>query len=126
MREFQEKRLFRKIFFSRPVFLLLSALLVLFSFSVFEIYKKHKHAKLLNQEAENEILVLEEKKLRLKAGINEVQTPEGTEEELRRKFQIKKPGEEYIVIIDNEPDESIQKNEKEKGFLKKLWEIIHF
>ena len=69
------------------------------------------------------MLVLEEinelsaRKDKLEANINRLNTEAGIEEELRRKFQIKKPGEEFIVIIEDNMKVPITiSDEKDTGF----------
>lgn len=125
MREFQERRRLKKIFLSRPVFFLLAVLVFLSSASVYKVYKKSREAVLRNRAVENELSELEKKRDELGANIRWLQTEEGKEEELRKKFQVGKEGEEYMVIIDQESRVASQSQQPaEEDFFKKTWNII--
>jgi cell division protein FtsB len=125
MREFQERRLLRKIFLSRISFFLFLAFFIFLSFSIKESYNKKRQAALKNQEIVDEIGELENRKSDLEANIRNLQTPEGIEEELRQRFQIKKPDEEFLVILDDEGgvNAEILVDENE-GFFKKVYSFI--
>ncbi len=58
---------------------------------------------MLNKIIEEEIKELNLKKDDLETRVTRLQTSVGKEEELRKKFQIKKPGEEMLVIVEQEP-----------------------
>ncbi|MFC1625320.1 hypothetical protein ACFL1O_00345 [Patescibacteria group bacterium] len=104
MREFQERRILRNIFFSRPVFVLFLCLVVLLAYSVFGVYKKSKYANFKNEIVEKEVSELKQRLEFIDANIGRLSTEAGMEEELRKKFQIKKPGEDYVVILAPTPE----------------------
>lgn len=128
MKEFQEQRKMRNFIFSRPVFIIFLLLTVSLSFSIFKVYKKSLQASLKNDAIETEIQNLETRKKALEENLNRLQTPEGAEEELRQKFQIKKPEEEFIVIIEEEPKqaEQVPGTETKKGLLQKIRDFFSF
>jgi len=125
MREFRERSYFRKIFFSRPVFLLLLCAVVFIGLSVFEAYKKSRVAILKNEEVTREMEELLRKKEGLESNINRLKVPEGIEKELREKFQLKKPGEEFVVIVDEKSLEMDVPSAGQGGsLLEKTWNFI--
>lgn len=126
MRELRERSYFRRIIFSRPVFLFLVFVVVLTTMSVFKAYKKSRIAILKNREVENELRELLDKKNALESNINRLKAPFGIEEELREKFQVKKPGEEFVVIVDEKlPESEIQEKDEGGGsFLEKTWDFV--
>jgi cell division protein FtsB len=126
MRGFQQRRRLRNLFFSRPVFAVFLCLVVLLTFSVFKVYKKSRHAILRNRVVEEEIEELKRRKVELEANISRLDSEEGIEEELRQRLQIKKPGEEYVVILENKSDERGKSAREEKKFFEKLWDFLKF
>ena len=117
MREFKERSYFRKIIFSRPVFFLLVCVTVLAGSSLFKVYEKSNVAVLKNEEVENEVGRLLQKRDGLESSIIRLKEPGGIEEELREKFQVKKPDEEFVIIVDEETPEIELLPAKEKGGL---------
>ncbi|MCF7835809.1 MAG: septum formation initiator family protein [Candidatus Marinimicrobia bacterium] len=127
MKEFEQRQLFRKIFFSRPIFILFLCLVGFLSISVFDIYKKSRKAILKIELVEKELHDLESRKDTLEANINRLGTDIGIEAELRKKFQIKKPGEKFVVFVDEEKEEEIKVEETTKPtFFKKILDLIKF
>lgn len=100
MQEFEQRRYTRRVFLSRSFFVLLLCLVVLLFFSVFNIYQKSRQADARNKLVEEQIKVWEQRKGELEANLNSLKTQTGAEEELRKKFQIEKEGEEYVVILE--------------------------
>ncbi|OIO48477.1 MAG: hypothetical protein COT67_02605 [Candidatus Tagabacteria bacterium CG09_land_8_20_14_0_10_41_14] len=124
MRQFEQKRKFKKLFFSRPVFVLFLGLLVLVGFSVFDMYKKSREAVLRNRIIESELEDVKQRRISLEAGIADLETDFGVEETLRSKFQVKKPGESYVVILDSRSSRAESENKNTGGFFKKLIEFF--
>ena len=125
MREFKERSYFRKVIFSRPVFLLLVCVAVLVGLSLFKVYKKSTVAVLKNEEVENEVEKLFQKRDGLESSISRLKAPGGIEEELREKFQVKKPDEEFVVIVDEEtPETEVLPAKEEGGLLEKALNFV--
>lgn len=122
MKEFQEKRKFRKIIFSRFSLIVLLIILVILSISAIKVHTKSQKAVLKNQEIIQKIEELESKKRELEEKIAKLQTGSGLEEEVREKFGVKKPGEEVLTIIDKTPEnDKINSEEENRGFFDKIW-----
>ncbi|MFH1978880.1 MAG: hypothetical protein ABII97_00625 [Patescibacteria group bacterium] len=120
MKEFQERRLFRNLFFSRIVFALFLCGAIFLALAVYEVYKKGKHAVLRNEVAEKEVSELENRKNQLQANLDGLRTEFGVEKELRERFQIKKPGEDYVIILKDQDAEQEPPQKEENGFFKKI------
>lgn len=112
----------KKVVFS-PIFLILfSIILAIFSVSTFRIYLKSR--KLHKERLEKEVMFETEKQKNeeLKQKITEIQTPDGFEKNLRENLQVKKPGEEVIMIL-NPKEYGSKKNENtdKENFIAKIW-----
>jgi len=101
MREFQQRRIFRRLMYSKISIFFLSIIFIFFAFSVAGVYRKSKEASQKNNEVKSELNELKAKKDYLENEINRLNTNIGVEEELRDKFQVAKPGEKVIIILDD-------------------------
>ncbi len=129
MRGMRQRNQFRKIFFSRPVFILFFVVAVMLVMPAFNAYKKSKHAVLRNNILKDEVSEMQKRKNELEANISQLRTDLGVEKEIRKKFPVKKPGEEFIVIINTENGEEVaqeylQKQEEADSFFQKLLNLF--
>lgn len=83
--------------------------IVLVGNATVNMYGRYMEAKARADRAAEELALLEERKMRLTADLERLGTPRGTEEELRKRFNVAAEGEKVIVIVD--PKASRQKNE---------------
>lgn len=114
---------YKNIFF--PVILGL-VILAAISFLVITDLRMNKKRLELNLKIENlrkEIGVLEKKKQELSAGISQIPTEGYLEKEARERFNLKKPGEEVVVVL---PPEEIQeeKPEEQRSFWQRILEKL--
>lgn len=124
MREFQERKKLRKILYSKKILILLSIILVLLIYSTAKIYFKSRNALSKSEEARQELAELEQRKAELEKEIFRLQTPIGEEEEIRRKFNVSRPDEKMVVIVDKAPEnDKINLSEKTE-FFGKIWSFI--
>ncbi len=72
--------------------------------SVFNVYKKDRLAQENRAKIKKEFDVLEKKKNSLQYEINRLQSQDGVEEELRRRFQVAKEGEQILIIVDKDEE----------------------
>lgn len=125
MKEFQDKKRIRKIIFSRFSLAILLIILIILSVSTLKVYLKSRKASLKNDQTIAQIEELEKKKKELEDRLAKLQIGSGLEEEIREKFNVKKPGEEVLNIIDKSPEnDKINNEESEKGFFSKIWDWI--
>lgn len=104
MREFQQRRIWRRLMYSKLSIFLLLIIFLFFVFSVIGVYRKSREATRKNDEVESELNELKAKKDYFEAEVGRLNTNAGVEEELRDKFQIAKPGERVIIIVDDNKD----------------------
>jgi len=102
MMEFQEKRRLRRFLYSKITLTLLVILILIVADAVWNIYQKQalSKANLAKTAAVYESLQAREKML--SSEIERLQTESGTEEEIREKYGLVKPGEEVIVVVDKD------------------------
>lgn len=125
MKEFQDKKRIRKIIFSRFSLAILLVILIILSVSTVKVYLKSRKASLKNDQTIAQIEELEKKKKELEDRIAKLQTEGGLEEEIREKFNVQKPGEEVLNIVDKSPEnDKINNEESQKGFFSKIWDWI--
>ncbi|MBI4692167.1 MAG: septum formation initiator family protein [Candidatus Terrybacteria bacterium] len=124
MREFQEKRKLRKIIFSKTTLVLLLFISFFLVFSTIKIYFKNRNVLSKNEKIKNELAQLNQRKSELEKEISRLGTESGIEEEVREKFDLLKPGEKVVVIVDkNQENDKINLGE-ETGFFGKILSFI--
>jgi cell division protein FtsB len=106
MRQFERRREIRKTVYSTASIAVLAVAAILLARSVWTVYKSNKVAADKLNESRRELDALKARKAELDAQIAEMKTDRGAEEEVRTKFQVARPGEETMVIVDNPADGS--------------------
>ncbi len=125
MREFQERKKIQKKIFSPFA---LAALLILFLFltvSTAKMYLKRRAAAEKNRITERQLVEIKEKNAEMKKEIERLRSDFGKEAEIRKKFNVQKPGEKVIVIVDKVPEkDKINPEKKESGFFSGIFRAI--
>jgi cell division protein FtsB len=85
---------------SAPTTIVLVLLLLLLARGTFNVYQKWSFAGDAATSAQDEMLRLRLRKAELEAQIARLKSEEGIEAELREQYQVGKPGEEVITIVD--------------------------
>ena len=98
MREFQEKRKFKKIIHSGWLQIFLGIVLLALVFSAVKVYKKSWISVQKSQEIKEEMAGLEKRNAELAAEAVRLEGESGKEEEIRKRFDVAKPGEKILVI----------------------------
>jgi len=109
-------KLTRKVLFIRVsvfIFVLFSILTIR---SLWIVYEKNKVVRERHTGLEEEITNLKGRKASLEEEIGRLGTERGLEEEIRTKFQVARPGEETVILVESEQATSSEK----KGF----WDTI--
>jgi cell division protein FtsB len=120
MRDFQGRRKWHRILRSDVFsFILLIATILLLK-SVWGVYNKDSVARINMQEAEVTLANLQKKKAGLEKEIAKLNTERGVEEELRRRFQVVKPGEQVLMIVDKNENKAPVAM-KEVGIVSSIW-----
>ncbi len=101
MNDFQRKRKIRKVLYSRGVMAGVFLLLLLISKATWGLYAKERESKKNLDRVEGSLAALTIRKERLQSDIARLNTPEGIESEIREQFQVAKPGEKMVMLVDD-------------------------
>ena len=125
MREFQEKRKFKKIIYSGWLQIFLGVVLSALVFSTVKVYKKSQISAKRSGEIKEEMAKLEKRNAELAAEAARLESESGKEGEIRKRFDVAKPGEKILVIVDkNSEDVKINGENIQTGFFYRLWRWV--
>ncbi|MBI5742641.1 MAG: hypothetical protein HZA25_02275 [Candidatus Niyogibacteria bacterium] len=116
MREFQERQKVRHILSSRPVLWIAGVIVLWLTVAVGREYLALRSAERLRLAAEAERQAVEEKVAAVREKARELGSDAGLEKIVRERFNVKKPGEELIVIVDDKTASGTRPAAKEQGF----------
>lgn len=103
----------------------MSAIIVFIFYSTIGVYRKSRNNLTQNKEEENKLAALEKRNAELKNKIMRMESESGKEEEIRKKFNVAKPGEKILVIVDKKPkDVRMENTEKKSGILSRFWQSV--
>lgn len=123
MREFQEKRKLKKIIYSGWLLIILGIILLALIFSTVKVYKKSQISAQKSAEIKEEIAKLEKRNAELTAEAARLESESGKEGEIRKRFDVAKPGEKILVIVDkNSEDVKINGADNKTGFFYRIWQ----
>jgi cell division protein FtsB len=126
MAQFKKKNEYH--FWHSPLVLIaLFCLVVLFAYNTVGLVQKDRQTAQNKADELNKIADLKSRQQALSSDIANLQTPEGKEEAIRDKFQVVKPGEQMVVIVDDPnatpaPSDTSM-NQGFWGFIKKIFHI---
>lgn len=121
--DFQRKRQIKNIVYSKLFLIVLLVLIFFLGRSTFDIYQKSKLSYNNYIKVKRDYDSIEARKAMLESEINRLATDSGIEEEIRSKFNVAKPGETVVIIIDKNSTSTDVDNIK-KDFWSSLWEIF--
>jgi|CXWL01.1.fsa_nt_gi cell division protein FtsB len=98
MTPLQWKRLFFRIIIWVCLLALL-ALLYTVGSATWRVYTKGQDAKKAHENADQNLIELNQRKVSVEERLKKLETEEGFEAEVRNRYQLAKPGEEVIVIV---------------------------
>ena len=125
MREFQEKRKFKKIVYSVWLQAILGIIFLTLVFSAVKVYKKSRISVQKFQEIKEEMAGLEKRNAELAAEAARLESESGREGEIRKRFDVAKPGEKILVIVDkNSEDVKINGANVKTGFFPGIWRWV--
>jgi cell division protein FtsB len=101
MLEFQQKRNIKNILYSKFSLVILFLLIIFLAHSTYGIYIKSKLSTEGYDKVKNQYEDLNNRKIALEAEIDRLNSDIGVEEELRSKFNVAKPGETVVVVVDS-------------------------
>ena len=122
MIDFQRKRQFKKVIYSKISFVILFILIILLTKATYNIYQKSKLSFDNYSQVKRDYESLKARKDMLDSEISRLKTDGGIEEEIRGKFNVAKPGETVVVIINSST--SVDVSNSSKSFWSNLWGIF--
>ena len=123
MNDFQRKRKIRKILYSRGVLFCLFLLLLLVSKATWSLYDKERESRKNLDRVEADLLALSLREEQLKKDITRLRTPEGIESEIREQFQVARPGESMVVLVED-TKEPPEQTVEERSLISKFFDLF--
>ena len=124
MIDFQQKRKFKKIIYSKIFFLILLILVIFLGRATYDIYKKYKISSDDYSVTKKDYDSLKVREDMLQSEIDRLKTDYGIEEEIRSKFNVAKPGETVVTVIDGTSSTSTDVSNSNNGFWSNLWKKL--
>ena len=121
MVDFRTRKRIRVILYSRVTVFFLFVVFVLSARGAWGMYKKASFAEKKRLEAEQELAALKDREAMLEEKIKRLKTPEGVEEAIREKFGLVHPGEEVVILVDEDEKKSENKGNSALDSVKRWW-----
>lgn len=86
--------------YSRPTLLVLLLILFLTARAAYNVYDKEVESRDRAARAQTELQNLQQRKVEVAKAIEQLNTKEGVEREIRNNFRVAKPGEYLVVLVD--------------------------
>lgn len=118
MKEFQHNNEVKKRIYSKWVLIVLLVLIILVLNGLISISSKQKSSREDMDQVNIKKAELQGRYNSLSSKVDELNTNEGLEKEIRSKFDVVKPGESVIMVVDKEIPAPIP---EETSVIKKLW-----
>ena len=100
MFDFHEKRKMRSLLYSIPSLVLLGIIVFLLMYSVWGVFQKERETQ-TKKELRSEVLNgLLEREKEVKKEIERFNTKRGIEEEIISRFDVARPGEQVLILVD--------------------------
>jgi cell division protein FtsB len=119
MHELQKKRKLKKIIYSRGSAVLLIIISVILFRGSWEVHQKEAQSRNDLENVRRELEVTEAKESFLTASLGSLDTTRGQEEEIRDRFNVTKPGEKVVFVVDS-TENSEAENQTEGGLWTKV------
>jgi cell division protein FtsB len=119
MFDFQQKRQIKKAIYSRISLLVLFVLVIFLGKSTYDIYMREQLSENSLARTQNDYDSLKSRELVLSENLARLKTDIGKEEELRSKFNVARPGEVVVTVIDKSGTED-SSDDKTGGFFQMI------
>lgn len=106
--------------YSRAVLLGLLIVILFIGKGVYDIYGRERQSAKLRAEAEGKMRELEAQKANLTREVEKLGSEAGVEEKIRSKFNVAKPGENVVLIVNDATTTATST----PGFFESLWAKI--
>jgi len=100
MRVLSRKKRASNWWYSRLALLVLAVVVVLLTRAAWNVYVKESESGAHSRAAEEKVVGLEARRSVLEKKIAALKTTEGIEAEIRSQFQVAKPGERMVVVVE--------------------------
>ncbi|MFA5934568.1 MAG: septum formation initiator family protein [Candidatus Paceibacterota bacterium] len=120
MFDYQQKKKIRKVIYSKITLVVLFIFIIILAKANYGIFKKERLSRENYNIVKDDFDSLKGRKVVLESEISRLKTSEGVEEEIRSKFDVSKPGEVVVNIIDSGSSTSIEGEEVGVGFWNKI------
>jgi cell division protein FtsB len=117
MKQFQKKRQFKNLCYSKFTIFILVLILVLISRGTWGVYQKSRLSLERRNMASVQLEKLQNREIELKKELERLESRVGIEEELRIRYSLSKENEKVIVIVDEEPVEDQIVDDSDKGLI---------
>lgn len=124
MFDVRERRKFKRILYSKGMLLVLSVVVIFLLGAVWDVYQQSREATGRRLESAAELEELVNRQTALRREIDYLSSDRGIEEEIRNKFEVAKEGEEVLIIVDPQQEETSTQEEVEGGFWKRFFNIF--
>jgi cell division protein FtsB len=121
MREFQERHKVKKRLYSKTTLAVLLGIMILTARGAYSVYQKDQESGAALAVSESQEEALASRAVSIQQDSSRLQTTSGVEEEIRDKFDVAKPGEQVIVIVDATNSVSTTTT---KGFMQSFWDSV--
>jgi len=100
LREFQEKKVARRLIFSAPVLVILLALSLWMTYGIVSALVTLRELSEKNQKLTQDLDEIKKSRKAVEEKANIMDTEYGIDIEARKSFNLKKPGEEVILFVE--------------------------
>src|SRR3989344_9300446 len=120
MSEFQKQNQDNNIWHSPIMLFLMLVVVLVFMYNMIDIIEKVRETSKKEKLVSEQFNQLKEKEIFLNNDIERLKTKEGIDEEIIQKYQLVKPGEKMVVIVDDEKVKESEQIEPKKSFWQKI------
>lgn len=115
MIDLARRRKYKRYLFSKPAVGVLVIIVLILANATWNAYEKKRFTGENLDNAEAELEKLQDRSRELKEKTEDLSTPEGVEEEIRRRFPVAKEGERVIILVDEKENASALSDEPVQG-----------
>lgn len=124
MKEFQQKRRWRRFISSNIALVFLAAVVVWLLVQTVGVWRQQEAVRQEVKRLEEQTHKIRAERDQLQAQLSEIKDSEVFEYEARSRFNIKKPGEEVLIIVEDELQNRKADQGAGKGFFYKLFGFL--
>lgn len=124
MTDFQQKKQFKKIIYSKFSLAVLLVSVIFLGRSTYDIYKKYRISSENYATVKKDYDNLKIRKEMLDSEVSRLKTDSGIEEEIRSKFNVAKPGETVVIVVNSSGSTSTDTTNLNKGFWSSFLKIF--